>query len=173
MHDFYSRGQVAAYIGNGKGKTSAAVGQIVRAAGHGIQSRFIQFMKSGTSGEIAALSYIPSIQTVSYGIDEFYVAGRSDILKHREYCRRGLEDAGRYSADILVLDEILDAVSCGLIREDELGLLISGRPAHLEIIMTGRTLSEEINPLCTLVSDIQNVRHYYDTGLKARCGIEY
>ncbi len=173
MHDFFDKGYVSAYIGNGKGKTTASIGQVVRAAGNGLHCRIIQFMKTGTSGEIDFLRESPLIAAQSYGTGDFFIPGKSDILKHRKYCFEALADASNYGADLMVLDEILDAVSFGLVTEDELTELILNKPEKMELIITGRELSAKIDPLCGLISEIQCVRHYYDSGVNARQGIEF
>lgn len=172
MHDYYKNGKVAAYIGNGKGKTTAAIGQLVRAFGNGLSCGLIQFMKNGSSGECITLEKL-GISVSSFGLDDFFLPGKSDILRHRKYCAEGLKAAARYDYDVLVLDEILDTVSLGLITEDELSSLIQKRPQQMELILTGRELSAMIDQMCDLVSEIANVRHYYDSGVTARRGIEF
>jgi cob(I)alamin adenosyltransferase len=140
MKNSIKHGMVHAYFGDGKGKTSAALGLALRAAGHGLNSKMIQFMKNGKSGEIFAIKNIAEINIESFGLDEFYIQGKSDVLKHREYCAKGMVHANNFDCDVLILDEIFGAISNQLITIEETIALIQTKPHHVELVLTGREL---------------------------------
>ena len=147
------------YCGDGKGKTSAAVGMAVRAAGRGLKVVMVRFLKSDDSGEVAVLGHIPGI-TVIPCERTFGFVSSMDRETREQAARWNLEQFFRAvelaeGADLLILDEI-------------------GRgTGGLEVVLTGRSPSERILGAADYVSEIQKVRHPYDRGILARKGIEY
>jgi cob(I)alamin adenosyltransferase len=171
------KGRVQLYTGNGKGKTTAALGLALRAAGSGMKTVMIQFMKGQPCGELEAVKNLSGLITIEqFGGPEFYMAGRSNILEHYSLCRQGLARAGHIignsSCDILILDEAATAISQALMSVDDIKALTIRRPANMEIVITGRGATEELMELCDLVTEMNCVKHYFDAGTAARKGIE-
>jgi cob(I)alamin adenosyltransferase len=169
------RGFVQVYTGDGKGKTTAAVGLAVRAAGHGINSYIGQFLKGQPYGEADALREHANITIEQFG-SEHCVRREEITAADRSRAKGGLEKArkamlsGRY--EMVVLDEINVAVSLGLIAEDAVVDLLACRPASVEVILTGRGASERVIREADLVTEFRQIKHYYDLGVLARDGIE-
>ena len=172
-------GCIHIYCGDGKGKTSAAVGISVRAAGRGRRVLFVRFLKTEDSGEVPALRGIPGID-VTYCDKEFGFVSRmkpEEKTSAAKYFQARFEDAcaaareGGY--DVLVLDEIMAACNTGMVREKSVLDFLTGRPEGLEVILTGRDPSQELLSVADYVSEIRMVRHPFTRGLAAREGIEY
>lgn len=174
------RGQVHLYSGDGKGKTSAAVGLALRAKGHGFRVWFVQFLKSGHSSELDMLKTL-GIQVISgQSVEKFSFAMTDEekkTVKEENNARlsyvRDLANEGEI--DLLVLDEAVGtACGAGLLDIDQLMDFIENKPAALELVLTGRDPSKELSDAVDYHSEIRMVRHPYVTaGLKARPGIEY
>jgi cob(I)alamin adenosyltransferase len=171
------RGLVQVFTGDGKGKTSAAIGAVVRASGHGLRVYIGFFMKGGyPSGERDVLSRLPNVTMESFGAGGF--VGRENIRpEDKEEARRGLEAArkavlsGNY--DLVVLDELNLAVARNLVELDEVLRLIEERPEGVELILTGRQAHSNLVKAADLVTEMLKIKHPYDNGVKAREGIEY
>ena len=170
-------GRIHVYYGTGKGKTTAAVGQVIRAAGSGLKVLMFQFMKNNSSSERAILEQIPNV-TCLPGRDKikFYNQMNSDEraeLKH--YNTKALDEIIKFCSpfDVLFLDEILCAVSLNLLNEDKLMSFLEHKPRGLEIIMTGHEVSDRIIRASNYVTEMKKVKHPYDKGQSAREGIEY
>jgi cob(I)alamin adenosyltransferase len=171
----WNRGYVQVYTGDGKGKTTAALGLALRAAGHGSRTYFGQFMKGQRSGEMEALLDNAYIAFEQFG--DPHLLRREDVApQHIALAQRGLEKArvamasGHY--DIVVLDEINVALWFGLLTLAEVLELVEGRPAHVELVLTGRRAPEELLQRADLVTEMREVKHYYAQGVPARDGIE-
>ena len=170
------KGYVQVYTGDGKGKTTAAIGLAVRAAGRGQRTFVGQFMKGMFYGELEALKDNWLIEIKQFGWEDC-IRKEQVNETHIEITRNGLEEcrkkmlSGFYG--IVILDEILVAQWFGLIGEKELLDFISQRPAETELVLTGRNASEPVLEKADLITEMKNVRHYYDDGLQARKGIEY
>ncbi len=170
------RGLIMVYTGNGKGKTTAAVGQAVRALGHGYRVYMIHFMKGRDYGEFLSLKNLPGVTIVKAGRDEFVKKDNPDPIDVKfaregfDYVREALH-TNKY--DILVLDEINVAMDFGLIPVSEVVDLLKSKPSKVDIILTGRNAPEEICDIADLVSEVKEVKHHYKTGTKSRKGIEY
>ncbi|HBB72150.1 MAG TPA: ATP--corrinoid adenosyltransferase BtuR/CobO/CobP [Ruminococcus sp.] len=167
------------YSGYGKGKTTAAVGLSVRGAGAGLRVMFCQFMKNGTSSEIAVLEQIPGI-TVRFCPECSKFSFRMDDSEKQ--AARMAQDAliaeircavHEHSADLIVMDEIISGCNTGLAdREAVLGIM-RNCPEDTELILTGRDPDDEIASLADYHSSITELRHPYKKGIGARRGIEY
>ena len=170
-------GLVHIYCGDGKGKTSAAVGLAVRAAGRGLSVVIVRFLKTDGSGEVAALKKIPNITVLPCKKSFGFVPGLSEEeRKEAEKQNRELFFAAARmakKADVLVLDEIMAAVGYGMISETEVLDLLRDRPRGLEVVMTGRDPSGRLLAAADYVSEIKNRAHPYGRGITARIGIEY
>lgn len=172
-----TQGMVQVYTGNGKGKTTASLGLAFRAAGHGLKIRIIQFMKGSTVyGELeSAKRLAPEIIIEQVGRDTFVSRSHPDAEDVR-LAREGFDKAkgivlsGDY--DLVILDEINCAVDFGLIPLKEVVDLIRFKPAHTELVLTGRGAPPEILDLADLVTEMKEVKHYFNSGRHARTGIE-
>jgi len=169
-------GYVQVYTGNGKGKTTAALGLCLRAAGAGKKIYFGQFMKDGDYSEIAALiERFPEVTYAAFGAKGFIRKG-NERADDAAYAKAGIVAAraalasGNY--DIVVLDEICVAQFMELISLESVMSLIEAKPAHTELILTGRYAHPEIIKCADLVSEICEIKHYYAKGVDARIGIE-
>ncbi|AJF59619.1 MAG: cob(I)yrinic acid a,c-diamide adenosyltransferase [Candidatus Diapherotrites archaeon] len=177
-------GLVQVFYGNGKGKTTAALGETVRALGRGFKVHLIQFMKCGIAGnkdfeeygELMVLRKLKGFSLERFGLKEWVVGKPSKA--HIEECQRGIEAAKKALSskkfDLVVLDECLYAVQLGLLTESEVLELIKSKRPETELILTGshRPL-EKIIEESDLVSEVKKVKHPFDRGIGARIGIEY
>lgn len=173
------KGLVQIYCGNGKGKTTAAAGQSIRAAGRGFKVLFTQFLKDYTSGEIAVLEGIKNIEVFRGAPVTKFVFAMTEEEKSRlaaevkeqfsAVCRKAVEEG----FDMLVMDELLDVIGMGFVTEDEAAEFLAERPKGLEVVMTGRNPGEKLSAAADYISEIDPVKHPYDKGVKSRIGIEY
>lgn len=173
----HRRGLVQVYTGDGKGKTTAAFGQALRALGQGYRVCVIQFMKGRKYGEyLAAERYLPNLTIRLSGLDSFVMRDKPAPLDI-ELAEQGLalarEAVGSGEYDLVVLDEINVALDFKLVPLAAVVDLIRSRPATLDLILTGRYAPPEILALADTVSEIIEVRHHYRAGVKERAGIEY
>ena len=169
------KGYVQIYTGNGKGKTTASLGLSVRAAGAGLKVFIAQFLKQGGYSEIKALERFSDLITIQqYGLGRF-VKGKpteEEIMA----ARKGLADineamlSGDY--DVLIVEEGNVAAACGLFEVQQLLDLISKKPDSLELVITGRSAAPEVIARADLVTEMKEVKHYYQNGVAARVGIE-
>lgn len=163
------------YMGNGKGKTTAAIGLAVRAAGYGLKTYIGQFMKGWPYGELAALKNFPLITIEQYG-DENCIRKEDVNENHIERARQGLEKilnamhSGQY--DILILDEINVAVWFGLLPVADVVAVLARRPETIEVVLTGRNAPKELIDAADLVTEMKEIKHYYTNGILARDGID-
>lgn len=169
-------GLVQIYTGNGKGKTTAAFGLAMRAAGRGLGVLIVQFLKpSDGYGEQVACNRMGNITLVPMGLDHFVSKKPSDadIEAAHKALRRSEESicSGRY--DVAVLDESINAVRLGLITSQELIESLERRPDHVEIVLTGRGMTPDLEEYADLVTEMRLVKHPFDKGIGARKGIEY
>lgn len=176
------KGYVQVYTGEGKGKTTAAMGLSLRALGQGKKVNITMFTKGGDNyGEIKAFNKLqPDIRknlTINQaGLDRI-VYTSNETEEDRKIMRQGWENAKKVinsgEADLVVLDEINIAVDLNIIDEKDVLETIKNKPENVEIVMTGRNAHKSIMEVADLVSNIQAVKHYYDAGVMAREGIEY
>lgn len=173
------RGLVIAYTGEGKGKTTAALGLALRSVGNGYRVRMIQFIK-GTwrYGELeAAKRLAPALEILPRGKGFVGILGdRLPREVHAEAARSALREAQQSMAhrlDMLILDEVSNAIQLGLIQERDVEMLIDMKPPPLHLVFTGRGTSETILARCDLVTEMRLVKHPYDLGEHARRGIEF
>lgn len=171
------KGLIHIYCGDGKGKTSAAVGLMIRAAGSGKKVVFVQFLKNNQSNELNILKQIKEIRILKANeVFGFYQTLTDEEKKRaKEECCQLFERAvcEGEKAEVLVLDEIMAAMNYGLLKEKQVLAFLKEKPERLELIMTGRNPSEEVISLAHYVSEIKKRKHPYDTGIGAREGIEY
>jgi cob(I)alamin adenosyltransferase len=163
--------------GNGKGKTTSAFGQALRAVGHGYKVCIIQFMKGRKYGEILAIEkYIPDITVIQSGLDSFVMKDNPapvDIDLARKGFKKAQEAVKSKKYDLVILDELNVAVNFNLISEEEVIDLIRQKPPEVYLLLTGRYASDKIEEAADMVSDITEVKHHYNSGIKGQAGIEY
>jgi cob(I)alamin adenosyltransferase len=169
------RGCVQVYTGDGKGKTTAALGLALRASGHGMRTYIGQFMKGQQYGELIALRDHPLITIEQYG-DVRCIRREEVTADHVAQAARGLARAreamvsGEY--DIIVLDEANVAVWFGLLWVDDVIAFLDEVPDGVEIVLTGRRAPDALLDRADLVTEMRPVKHYYEQGVPARKGIE-
>jgi cob(I)alamin adenosyltransferase len=173
----YDMGLIFVYTGNGKGKTTAAMGQALRAIGHGLKVLMIQFMKGKKYGEvIAAEKYLPDLTIYQCGLDSF-VMRKNPAPVDIDLAQQGLNMARKAisSGDyhMVILDEINVAMDFGLISTDDVVDMIKNKAPALDLILTGRYAPPEIVALADTVSEVHEMKHHYSKGIKERAGIEF
>lgn len=170
------RGFVQIYTGNGKGKTTAALGLAMRARGAGLKIYLGQFIKKGAYSEIKAVRrFHPDIIIRQYGSGRFIrdKPGPADI----RCAQKGLNDlsramiSGKY--DLVIADEIICAVNAGLISAEDVLYLIDKKPAVVELVLTGRNAPRQIMKRANLITEMRKIRHPFDKGIGGRRGIEF
>lgn len=173
------KGLVHIYCGDGKGKTTLAMGLCLRAAGAGRKVLIYQFMKDGSSHERRILEKLPNVsfegetKSVSFSFRMSEAQKQKERERYLTQAKLVFGHAGSTGADVLLLDEVLYAVSCGLFPEEELIRFLDHRPEQLEVILTGRDPSEAVRARADYISRIVKVKHPFDRGITAREGIEF
>ncbi|MBR4206066.1 MAG: cob(I)yrinic acid a,c-diamide adenosyltransferase [Clostridia bacterium] len=165
------------YHGDGKGKTTAAVGLAARAAGAGMRVLFAQFFKDGSSSEIASLNLLPGVTTAHPGLHYGRFKTMTDKQRseiHQSYCAM-LSDVIRRAADfdLIVLDEAVSAFGYGMLEKDELLGFLRDEGGRREIVLTGRNPAPELKKLADYVTEMKKEKHPFDVGVTARRGVEY
>jgi len=171
------RGFIQIYTGNGKGKTTAALGQAVRAAGNGFRSYILMLMKEFPYNEVSALQSLKDFITIEQiGKDDYVYRKELPPQEEIDKVKLALELAkqnmlsGNY--ELIILDEVLVATYFGLITADDILPLINEKPFNVELILTGRYCPEVLIDKADLVTEMKEVKHYYQKGILARRGIE-
>ena len=170
-------GLVQVFTGDGKGKTSAAIGAVIRALGHGLRVYIVFFMKGDYPyGERNILSQLPNVTMESFGSREF-IDPANIKPEDREQAKRALAAAREAMLsggfDLVVLDEVNVAAAFNLVELDEVLRLIDDKPQAVELILTGRRADSKLVKSADLVTEMLNIKHPYDEGVVAREGIEY
>jgi cob(I)alamin adenosyltransferase len=174
-------GQISIFWGNGKGKTTAALGTALRALGNGYSVHLVQCMKNGAGdpdiehpGELHALASFPLFSYKRFGSGEWVIGkpNKSGLHAWREALSYFRSCLGIY--DILIADEFLYAIQLGLCTEEDIVQLMKEKPAHQELILTGSHIPyPSLFAHAQLVTEIRKIKHPYDQGILARKGIEY
>ncbi|NLN81485.1 MAG: cob(I)yrinic acid a,c-diamide adenosyltransferase [Clostridiales bacterium] len=171
------RGLVHLYCGDGKGKTTAAIGLAVRAAGRGLRVGIAQFLKSGDSGELLILSGLEMVRIFPFLKDVKFTFAMSEDERRtaREFYTGLLEKIKNLSSefDFILLDEAVSAVTESFIELASLLEFIKNRPSGLEMVITGRNPPEELINAADYISEIRCAKHPYQKGIGARKGIEW
>lgn len=171
------KGKIHVYYGHGKGKTTAAVGQAVRAVGAGLKVLVYQFLKDNSScerkvlEELSNVTCIPGKEKVKF-YKQMNETERGELLA---YNMNVMDEIVKLcdSFDMLILDEALCAVTLGALEEERLLSVLRHKPEGLEIILTGREASEKMLEIASYATEMKKRKHPFDKGLKARLGIEY
>ena len=176
------KGLIQIYTGTGKGKTTAALGLALRAAGHGNDVLFCQFLKPASidSGERKAIENIPNITIrilqhpwdMKHSFDDPAAVKQAktaiqDMLKEISLCAKNKQ------FDMIILDEIVFCINKNLACLNDIKSIINSKNPHVELVLTGRGASDELIELANLVTEMKPLKHPYDSGISARKGIEY
>ena len=170
------KGLIHIYTGNGKGKTTAAIGLGIRATGNDFKVYMVQFMKGRRYSEIDALEIIPNFTVFQSGRDEF-VSKENPEQIDIDLASKGFEhakkiiNAGKH--DLVILDEINVAIDFNLIPLENVMKLLEEKPENVEVVMTGRYADPEIVRQADLVSEILEIKHPYNEGVQSRKGIDW
>jgi cob(I)alamin adenosyltransferase len=172
-----NKGLVIVITGDGKGKTTSAFGQALRAVGQGYNVLVVQFMKGRKYGEFkAAKDFLPNLTVKLVGLDSFVMRDNPAAIDI-EMAQKGLAlvkraiKSGKY--DMIIMDEINVAMDFKLVDTKEVIEMIENRPLGLDFILTGRNAPEEIKNIADTVSEVREIKHHYAAGIKNRAGIEY
>ena len=173
----FSRGFIQVYTGNGKGKTTAALGLALRAVGHRFKVFVIQFLKGGmVYGELRSAKKLSPYLTIVPMGREHFVNKKNPHPIDRRWAEKGWELAKRsvqsQKYQLVILDEINVAVEYGLVPLEELLDLMKSKPESVELVLTGRWARPEVLRRADLVTEMKEVKHYYRKGMESRVGIE-
>jgi len=171
-------GYIQIYLGNGKGKTTAAFGQALRAAGSGLKTFIVQFMKNSPYGVMKISEQIPNWVTFEhYGNDSFVfsnkAAGEKDKYMAQQAFHRARKAMSSGKFDIVIMDEICVAIFFGLLKTQDVLSLLEEKLGSVELILTGRYCPPELIERADLVTEMQEIKHYYQENVAARKGIEF
>jgi len=170
------KGLIQVYTGDGKGKTTAALGLALRAAGRNMKVLIVQFMKKWDYGELHSVKLIPNITLETFGTKEFIYKGKAKKIDYEEaekafsFGIKGMQ-SGNY--DIVIFDELNMALYYELLDLKEVVKKMKEKPQNVEIVITGRRAPEEIIEIADLVTEMKEIKHPYQKGVEARRGIEY
>ena len=165
------------YCGDGKGKTTCAMGLAVRAAGHSRKVAVAQFLKSGNSGERVVLSQLPTVSLLpvpeqmkfTFAMSE---AEKADMREQMTSLFHQAAQLGR-SCDLLVLDELNSAISTGMVPLEQVLSFLDSRPEGLEVVITGRDPHPELQARADYITEMKKIKHPFDRGVNAREGEEW
>lgn len=171
------KGYIQVYTGNGKGKTTASIGLAVRAAGHKEKTFIGQFLKGQDYGELHAVKNLSPLITIEqFGRKGFYHVTKDPDKEDIQSARNGLDKcekamlSGKYR--IIILDEINVTVYFNLLSEKDIHSFLDQKPKDVEIVLTGRYAPDSFIERADLVTEMKEVKHYYEKGIQARKGIE-
>ena len=171
------KGYIQIYTGNGKGKTTAALGVALRAAGAGLKTFIMQFMKEFPYSELESLKRLTDfIDIEQKGKDDFVykneLPGKDEIKKAFNALTETKNKMLKKEYDIIILDEILAALYFKLIKPEDVLSFINEKPEQVELILTGRYAPKEIIDKADLVTEMNEIKHYYQQGVLSRKGID-
>ncbi len=170
------KGLIQVYYGNGKGKTTAALGQALRAAGRDKRTLIVQFMKKWDYGELHSIEQVPQITIKNYGTKDFVYKGKANEVDYQEAEKaftEGVQGAQSGQYDLVIFDELNVAVDFELLKIERVIAFLEEKPEEVEIIITGRNAPQEIIDRSDLVTEMKEIKHPYQKGVQARIGIEY
>jgi cob(I)alamin adenosyltransferase len=174
------KGLIQVYTGDGKGKTTAAIGQGIRACGRGNRVYMVQFLKSHYTGELASIKRLePDFKVFRFERERDFIWNlnaeqmlelKEDIKKAFEFVQSVMKTQ---ECDLIILDEIMAVMRNGLLKVKDVVELLKSKPPAMEVILTGRNVPEEIQELADYISEIVSRKHPFEKGIAAREGIEY
>lgn len=171
-------GLVTVFTGDGKGKTTAAIGTAVRAAGHGLKVCIIFFFKGEmySQGEVNTLGSLSNIDIHCFGVTD-WIKKEGDNSVAAKQAQQALSTAGKMIAsghyDLVIMDEVNNAVDFGLIDSQDVLDILRTRPAKVDVLLTGRNADQRITAVADVVTEMQCVKHAFERGIGARLGIDY
>jgi cob(I)alamin adenosyltransferase len=172
-----SKGLIIANTGNGKGKTTAAFGLILRAIGHEKKSAVVQFIKSSESAEIKALKKLAPTLVELFTTGLGFTWKSEDIKKDEMAAQKGWEIAkdliSNCKNDLIVLDEITYPINLKMISEDEVCEVLSSRREDLHIVVTGRDLPSKLATICDTITEMGEIKHHFKSNVKSQPIIEF
>jgi cob(I)alamin adenosyltransferase len=178
--DRLEKGYVQVYTGNGKGKTTAAVGQAVRSAGNGLKVYMLQFLKTEPTGELEIAKLIgDNFQIFRFECKKgfFWTLNNEQKAMLKKEVNNAynfaMEVIKNNSCDVFILDEIMGVLSNKLLEEGQIIDLIENKPINMELILTGRNVPDSIKDMADLVTEMKEIKHYMEKGVYSREGIEY
>jgi len=177
MSQVQEPGRVLLFTGDGKGKTTAALGLALRACGHGMRVLVLQFIKAAITGELTAARQLPNLEFLQTGRGFVPKPDSPHFEEHRRAAEAGLERAaqalasGRY--EIVVLDEICTAVNTGLLTEESVAALLEKRPLAPTLVLTGRGATPRLLAMADTVTEMRSLKHALQSGRRAQKGIEF
>lgn len=173
-------GLVQVYTGDGKGKTTAALGQGLRACGTGLKVYMLQFLKGSNTGELEAVKRLGDnfkIFRFEKQRDFVWNLNKDEIEELKLEIKEGYDFAKRVitnnECDMLIIDEIMGVLSNGFLSEEDIVYLIDNKPKNMELILTGRNVPSSIIEKSNLVTEMKPIKHYFNEGVNARKGIEF
>jgi len=170
------KGLIQVYTGDGKGKTTAALGLALRAAGRNMKVLMVQFMKKWDYGELHSIKLIPNIALKTFGTKEFIYKGKAKKIDYTEAEKAfsfGAKEMQSGDYDIVIFDELNMALYYELLDLKEVVQSIKGKPDNVEVVITGRRAPKEIIEIADLITEMKEIKHPYQKGIEARRGIEY
>ncbi|MGG7176258.1 cob(I)yrinic acid a,c-diamide adenosyltransferase [Clostridium paraputrificum] len=167
------------YTGDGKGKTTAAIGQGIRAAGNDLEVYMVQFLKGGVTGELETVKKIPNFKIFRFEKPKDFVWNLKP--EEIEELKKEIKEAYKFiietietkKCDVLIIDEIMGVLSNGFLTKEEACHILDINKENIEIIMTGRNVPEYLVERADLVTEMKMIKHYYEKGVPARKGIEF
>jgi cob(I)alamin adenosyltransferase len=174
---FLERGLIQVYTGDGKGKTTAALGLALRAAGHGLRVEIVQFVKGWPGyGELRGVERLPTVVIHPFGRSGWVHPDRPQPKDYEQAaqalaCARQIMAGGR--ADVVVLDEINVALDYGLLDLEAVLALLDAKPPAVELVLTGRNAHPDVVRRADLVTEMRKIKHPFDQGIYGRQGIEF
>lgn len=167
------------YTGNGKGKTTASIGQGVRAAGRGLMVYMVQFLKGTPTGELESLKKIDNFKVFRFEEKRDFVWNltaeeieevKKEVIDAYNFILKVVENK---ECDLLIMDEIMGVLQNGFLSVDDVIKIIDINKHDIEIVMTGRNVPEKLAYRADLITEMNMIKHYYEKGVPARIGIEY
>jgi cob(I)alamin adenosyltransferase len=173
-----SKSRILIFTGEGKGKTTAALGMALRASGHGMRTLFLQFMKANEAvGELTALKHLPGVEAIQMG--RGFVPATTDpaFSEHRQAAVHALEKAAEAlrskKYDLIILDEICTAMDKGLVTEDQILKLMEESGEVSCLVLTGRGATDRLIAEADTVTEMRDLKHGFREGIAAQKGVEY
>lgn len=173
------KGMIEVYCGDGKGKTTAALGLALRATGFGLKVYMLQFLKSNDCSEHNAVKGIKNLrlETVADKVKFVFMMNEQEKEENRKLNEAKFDEAVRLcqsgEVDVMIFDEIIGCVNCGQLGLNKVIDFLVNKPENLEIVLTGRDPDKSIVELADYVSEVKKIKHPYDKGVNARKGIEF
>jgi len=169
-------GLVELYIGQGRGKTTASFGILMRAFGRGLRCAVVQFLKSQKSGEVITAKNFGIGQIFLFGTENFFDPANPDqkiIAKVEDGIKLASKLLSSGDFELVILDEILTAFKVGIVSEKTLHAIVDKKAKRTELIMTGLEAPQSLIERADLVTEMRKIKHYYDKGVQARRGFEF